>query len=631
MAPNVGGRAAIQWPDFDEEDMESFLEEFEEIAEEHGINGKRRCVKLKYCVPKEKIKEITLYDGYLRGDWEQLKKDLLFVFPQTGSSSRRLRRKLSELTKERWTIDGLRSKVLMYQSLIRATEGADMSNSTQARVLIRTLPKNLERKIRANIVKDGEMPPLAKVAERILAEAANEEYWAEEEYCDEGEDDAGENQKAGNQVSRIRETSKTEQKAEPNTDINQLMSQFEKMSLNLLRIAEGKSKERERSPNCFYCNSPGHRKFDCAEFAKDRGNGLFTVGERGRILDLKGNVIPIDGERGIMYHVRNQRGTSNLVRAVHISPEAATLAVRAEPEEVIEVPTGWDCPVVVNGETYRVKRPFVEEDKIAKKVVIEKETSHEKESAMKANQGKDGEKREKENYSAKLGDEGGFELDPEIRNVVDQVKAAEVRITLEELAQISPMARRGVQSILRPKKNTVPKGRVGQAEAHSEPERETAWKDVLYASGLGTVVGTLEGRQTRFTLDDGSEMNLMASDVAEELAQQGKLVIRKDVVWRVGDINGGQTYTKGVGTHCQVAIGEATVPGHFFVTGTEKGLVLLGAPWQRAARLEKRCGDDGAVWMRVKDYQSNAVVQFCAVPTKHPRQCTNPAIGPSKS
>ncbi|KAJ1647909.1 hypothetical protein IWQ61_010049 [Dispira simplex] len=151
-----------------------------------------------------------------------------------------------------------------------------------------------------------------------------------------------------------------------------------------------------------------------------------------------------------------------------------------------------------------------------------------------------------------------------------------------------------------------------------EQEADTAWKDVLYASGLGTVVSTLEGWKTKFTLDDGSEMNLMASDVAEELAQQGKLVIRKDIIWRVGDINGGQMYTKGVGTHCQVAIGDATILGHFFVTGMEKGLILLGAPWQRAARLEKWCGDNGAVWMRVKNYQSNAVVQFCAVPTKHP-------------
>ncbi|KAJ1645287.1 hypothetical protein IWQ61_010331, partial [Dispira simplex] len=197
-------------------------------------------------------------------------------------------------------MDGLHLKVLTYQSLIRVTEGADMSNSTQVRVLIRTLLKNLERKVCANIIKDGEMPPLAKVAECILVEVANEEYWAEEEHRDEEDEDTREDQKTGEML-------KTKSKVEKSTDINQLMNQFEKMSLNLLCITE---------------------------------------------------------------------------------------------------------------------------------------------------------------------------------------------------------------------------------EAHSEPEAETAWKDVLYASGLGTVVSTLEGQKTKFTLDDGSEMNLMASDVAEELAQQGKLVIQKDVIWQ---------------------------------------------------------------------------------------------------
>ncbi|KAJ1955986.1 hypothetical protein IWQ62_005409, partial [Dispira parvispora] len=160
------------WPEFDEEDVVSFLEEFDEIAEAHGIHEKRRCVKLKYCLPKDKVSEVTLYEGYLRGDWEQLKKDLLYAYPQMASSSKRLLKKLAELTKECWTMHGLRSKVLMYQSLVRATDGANMSNNVQANTLIHTLPKVLERKMMDSTLEGGVMPPLARVAEKILAEVS---------------------------------------------------------------------------------------------------------------------------------------------------------------------------------------------------------------------------------------------------------------------------------------------------------------------------------------------------------------------------------------------------------------------------------------------------------------------------
>ncbi|KAJ1955987.1 hypothetical protein IWQ62_005410 [Dispira parvispora] len=480
------------------------------------------------------------------------------------------------------------------------------------------------------------------------------EYWAEVSHDERDEKPRSETPKP---------ESETVPKTETPTDVNQMMERFERMTLNLLRIAENNQKRPTKenwTRNCFYCNSPGHRKYDCADYAKDKTDGLFTVDERGKIFDRQGNFVRIDAEKGMMHHIRSQRGKSNLVRGVSISPEAATFAVKAVLPEEIEVPTEWDCPVVVDGVTYQVKRPREEDAAPGKKLIVEREpmqevyvtnekenreetkntrkTSHEYEKERKYayaadHEGKRGKSaaQEKENYSGENGKSGGFELDPEIRNVVEQVKEAEVRLTLEELAQISPMARRGVQSVLRPKKTTVPRARVGQAEAHSEQEEETAWKDILYASGLGTVDGTLAGRKTRFTLDDGSEMNLMASDVAEELAQQGKLTIRKDVVWSVTDINGGTSSTKGVSTYCQVGIGDATIPGHFFVTGQEKGLVLLGAPWQRAARLEKRHSQDGAVWIRIRDYQTDALVQFCAVAPNHPRKCADPVMGPRKS
>ncbi|KAJ1644121.1 hypothetical protein IWQ61_010452, partial [Dispira simplex] len=74
-----------------------------------------------------------------------------------------------------------------------------------------------------------------------------------------------------------------------------------------------------------------------------------------------------------MYHIWNQHAASNLVRAISISPKAVMLVVKVVPEEVIEVPTEWDCLVVMDGKTYQVKRSLKEEDKIVKKVIIKKE------------------------------------------------------------------------------------------------------------------------------------------------------------------------------------------------------------------------------------------------------------------
>ncbi|KAJ1641638.1 hypothetical protein IWQ61_010769, partial [Dispira simplex] len=149
---------------------------------------------------------------------------------------------------------------------------------------------------------------------------------------------------------------------------------------------------------------------------------------------------------------------------------------------------------------------------------------------------------------------------PELKTILTQVNEMELRVRLGELAQISPMLRKGVLSLLKPKKTVGSKASVRKAHSTEESVGFGEWKRLLYSTGIGSVNGTLEGKKIQFTLDDGSEVNLMSQAVAGELARQGKLTLRNDVKWKIEDINGGSSETQGVRTHCLVTIGEASVP-----------------------------------------------------------------------
>ncbi|KAJ1648804.1 hypothetical protein IWQ61_009905 [Dispira simplex] len=98
MAPNVGSCVAEKWPMFDPEDIDSFLDEFEKQADTHGKIRKRRCAKLKECLPAEVASEVIFFHDYEGGDWDMLKVSLWKAYPQKPVMKMVYQQKLDELT-----------------------------------------------------------------------------------------------------------------------------------------------------------------------------------------------------------------------------------------------------------------------------------------------------------------------------------------------------------------------------------------------------------------------------------------------------------------------------------------------------------------------------------------------------
>ncbi|KAJ1641907.1 hypothetical protein IWQ61_010700, partial [Dispira simplex] len=206
----------------------------------------------------------------------------------------------------------------------------------------------------------------------------------------------------------------------------------------------------------------------------------------------------------------------DLMRVIQISLVAGTYEVKGdesdeegeseeeisvEEEDVkrVEVLTSWDYLVVEpeSGKVLHVKRPREDTENPHKKVVVTVE---------------------KENKVVEKQEGGGFGLDPKLKTILTKVSEMELRVKLGELVQISPMLRKGVLSLLKTKKTIGSKASVQKVHSMEVPVGCHEWKRLLYSTGIGLVNGTLEGWKIQFTLDDGSEVNLMSQVVVGELA-----------------------------------------------------------------------------------------------------------------
>ncbi|KAJ1644538.1 hypothetical protein IWQ61_010407, partial [Dispira simplex] len=178
MAPNVGGCAAEKWPTFDPEDVESFLDEFEKQADKHDKIGKRRCTKLKECLPPDVASKVIFFRGYEGGDWEVLKGSLRKAYLQKPVAKTVYQRKLDELT----------------------------------------------GKVKERAIIDKQIVPLTKLIEIVLDEAQNAQIWTDAERTAMMHVDQNEALKA--------ETRKMEvPRAEPKSEVTRLMEELAKLTL----------------------------------------------------------------------------------------------------------------------------------------------------------------------------------------------------------------------------------------------------------------------------------------------------------------------------------------------------------------------------------------------------------------
>ncbi|KAJ1642253.1 hypothetical protein IWQ61_010649 [Dispira simplex] len=190
MVPNVGSCVAEKWPKFDPEDIDSFLDEFEKQANTHGKIGKRRCTKLKECLPAEVTSKVIFFRGYKGGDWDMLK---------------------------------------VYEGLISSRKTGIESDSLQSSVLIKCVPVEIIWKVKEHTIINKQIIPLMKLIEIVLDEAQNAQIWTDAERMASMHVDQAETIKA---ETREMEAPCMETKTElEKSEITQLMEELARLTL----------------------------------------------------------------------------------------------------------------------------------------------------------------------------------------------------------------------------------------------------------------------------------------------------------------------------------------------------------------------------------------------------------------
>ncbi|RKP33240.1 hypothetical protein BJ085DRAFT_23160, partial [Dimargaris cristalligena] len=95
------------------------------------------------------------------------------------------------------------------------------------------------------------------------------------------------------------------------------------------------------------------------------------------------------------------------------------------------------------------------------------------------------------------------------------------------------------------------------------------------------------------------------------------------------DANQGLKKLRGVCHQCSISISGVETQVPTFITGDADYEVLLGRPWEHAARADRKCLPDGSVWYRIQCQTSPTRVQFLAATGKdvHNKTRVRRAIG----
>ncbi|KAJ1967279.1 hypothetical protein IWQ62_001960 [Dispira parvispora] len=233
LAPNVGGHSSEAWPVFDPEDVDSFLEEFEAMADQRALTGRRRCTKLRYCLPNDWVKQVTFFQGYTEKDWDVLKDELVEAFPPNTTTKERNRQRFAELTKRRWKLEDVRVNVRVFQNLVQTAKGITMDDDTKSCLLIDCLPEALATKVEAKVLENDEETPLRDVIDLTLKAVTKAQCWAQAK------------QTIGTEHGKGHDALKNEK----DDQIHQLTDQLQKLTLKVQHLTTEKARMKGPTPS----------------------------------------------------------------------------------------------------------------------------------------------------------------------------------------------------------------------------------------------------------------------------------------------------------------------------------------------------------------------------------------------
>ena len=149
------------------------------------------------------------------------------------------------------------------------------------------------------------------------------------------------------------------------------------------------------------------------------------------------------------------------------------------------------------------------------------------------------------------------------------------------------------------------------------------WKSLYTCPSAHTTVSLNDKLQVEASLDDGSELNIMAKRPFDQLQHPIDIKIN----WRINEYDEkaeGEIKEVGkggnlIGVCCDVLVdvGGVVVKQHIFVVKHLNSDFILGRPWGRMTRAQMMNKDDGSYVVKIKSTDGRRIVEFVAVQAQH--------------
>ncbi|KAJ1674441.1 hypothetical protein EV182_003267, partial [Spiromyces aspiralis] len=614
LAPNVGGGmaspAAIGWPYFSPLQpgtagapwfsgtrIQEFLDDYEVLAERMQYTDREKARRMIDYVASELQDDIRLTVEYEDGDWSGLRDILIEQYDLLDQPC--YRQDLDDLTEEKWKLNDVTKKTNRFTYLWRRVYGQDYDGDRKARRYLEALPDELVWAVTDEIYDRSALRSyneVRKIAIKRATRILNIQRTARRK-------DSDTKHTATRTTSQQRNTTiDTTPRKHTSADYDKLADQFQKLALQVKELQTESAKATAISKPCLYCDQRGHAKRQCKLLTQDLQAKVVYINQQGRLTNQNGEVYQINtGNGGIRALVT--MSATNLVRSEPVQLATNTTTATIHWEEAPVAASGDNATYMSESDVNGMKRQAERQLPRPRKRADEAEAQNPQSTLT------DAEQKHKTRILPRTWEEGMS------ATAVEKILNQPAPLSLKELISLAPAVRRSLHDSTGTHRVPIPGTPSANSRHVSGAMCDRPWQHVLYSCATGAVQGSICGLPVRFSLDAGSELNLMTETVYRQLAERGGIVLRTDLPWRVRDANGGSKPTQAVGVACDIEIGGTRTTAHVFVMTGGEYEVLLGQPWQRLARLKSENRPDGSLWCSIQDAESDQEVTFCAVPS----------------
>ncbi|OMJ14904.1 hypothetical protein AYI69_g8395 [Smittium culicis] len=378
-------------------------------------------------------------------------------------------------------------------------------------------------------------------------------------------------------------------------------------------------------PKCAYCDGE-HLKRDCAILSQDISNYVVKIGEKGMVTNLNGIPYPFNFNRGGNKSlIKIEKGIHGKLVYIDNDDQIAPIRnVDHAPIAEVEFSKLVNTFAATRGgkKTTRIFEPYLEKSPpITGEVVDLDEIPMDRLGRDKIEMNKTIENSFKDRlYKIKSNI-----VDSSLQErVLEKCKESKIEISLIELASVPPMIRKSINDDFRPKRVVIAENiTTGTSIPNNKPMGTDDWKTEYLAVGSGRALGRLQGAEVSLLFYEGSEVNIMSTEVYSALKSLDRVVLDDSISCNLIDANQGSSKMLGVCNHVEVEVTGAIVRVPIFVSENTKTQVIMGRPWDIKSRVLKDNRADGSLWYTVRDEITGAASSFCVNDMRDHRRYKN--------